>query len=297
MSEHFSDCYLTNRDGLRMHYRDYPGSDDRPPLLCLHGLTRNARDFTELAERFSPRFRVITLDFRGRAQSDYDPVPARYLPPTYTYDVMELLDHLQIPEAVFVGTSLGGLVTMLMAVMAPQRIAGAILNDVGPEVGQGGIDRIKTYVGKDVRFRDWDEAADAIATNYGASFDRYAHDDWVRMAKRNCREENGEIRFDYDMAIALPFNTGGEAPQVDLWPLFAALAQKPLLVIRGAKSELLTAETAARMRAEAPGMKFALIEGVGHAPELNEPEAVAAIEEFLASMDRVATGGEQTRAG
>jgi pimeloyl-ACP methyl ester carboxylesterase len=297
MSEHFSDCYLTNRDGLRMHYRDYPGSGDRPPLLCLHGLTRNARDFTELAERFSPRFRVITLDFRGRAQSDYDPVPARYLPPTYTYDVMELLDHLQIPEAVFVGTSLGGLVTMLMAVMAPQRIAGAILNDVGPEVGQGGIDRIKTYVGKDVRFRDWDEAADAIATNYGASFDRYAHDDWVRMAKRNCREENGEIRFDYDMAIALPFNTGGEAPQVDLWPLFAALAQKPLLVIRGAKSELLTAETAARMRAEAPGMKFALIEGVGHAPELNEPEAVAAIEEFLASMDRVAAGGEQTRAG
>jgi pimeloyl-ACP methyl ester carboxylesterase len=297
MSEHFSDCYLTNRDGLRMHYRDYPGSGDRPPLLCLHGLTRNARDFTELAERFSPRFRVITLDFRGRAQSDYDPVPARYLPPTYTYDVMELLDHLQIPEAVFVGTSLGGLVTMLMAVMAPQRIAGAILNDVGPEVGQGGIDRIKTYVGKDVRFRDWDEAADAIATNYGASFDRYAHDVWVRMAKRNCREENGEIRFDYDMAIALPFNTGGEAPQVDLWPLFAALAQKPLLVIRGAKSELLTAETAARMRAEAPGMKFALIEGVGHAPELNEPEAVAAIEEFLASMDRVAAGGEQTRAG
>lgn len=280
-----------------MHYRDYPGSDDRPPLLCLHGLTRNARDFTELAERFSPRFRVITLDFRGRAQSDYDPVPARYLPPTYTYDVMELLDHLQIPEAVFVGTSLGGLVTMLMAVMAPQRIAGAILNDVGPEVGQGGIDRIKTYVGKDVRFRNWDEAADAIATNYGASFDRYAHEDWVRMAKRNCREENGEIRFDYDMAIALPFNTGGEAPQVDLWPLFAALAQKPLLVIRGAKSELLTAETAARMRAEAPGMKFALIEGVGHAPELNEPEAVAAIEEFLASMDRVAAGGEQTRAG
>jgi pimeloyl-ACP methyl ester carboxylesterase len=280
-----------------MHYRDYPGSGDRPPLLCLHGLTRNARDFTELAERFSPRFRVITLDFRGRAQSDYDPVPARYLPPTYTYDVMELLDHLQIPEAVFVGTSLGGLVTMLMAVMAPQRIAGAILNDVGPEVGQGGIDRIKTYVGKDVRFRDWDEAADAIATNYGASFDRYAHDDWVRMAKRNCREENGEIRFDYDMAIALPFNTGGEAPQVDLWPLFAALAQKPLLVIRGAKSELLTAETAARMRAEAPGMKFALIEGVGHAPDLNEPEAVAAIEEYLASMDRVEAGGEQNRAG
>ncbi len=297
MSGLYSDCYLTNRDGLRMHYRDHPGSAGNPPLLCLHGLTRNARDFAELAQRFSPRFRVITLDFRGRAQSDYDPVPARYLPPTYAYDVMELLDHLQIPEAVFVGTSLGGLVTMLMAVMAPQRIAGAILNDVGPEVGQGGIDRIKTYVGRDVRFRDWDEAADAIASNYGASFDRYTHDDWVKMAKRNCREDNGEIRFDYDMAIALPFNAGGETPQVDMWPLFTALAQKPLLLVRGAKSELLAAETAAKMQAKAPGMKFALVQGVGHAPELNEPEALSAIEDFLALFDRTSTTGERTQAG
>jgi pimeloyl-ACP methyl ester carboxylesterase len=297
MSKPYSDCYFTNRDGLRLHYRDYSGDESKPPLLCLHGLTRNARDFAELAERFSPRFRAITLDFRGRAGSDYDPVPARYLPPTYVYDVIELLDALEVPRAIFVGTSLGGLVTMLMAVMAPQRIAAAILNDVGPEVGQSGIDRIKTYVGKDVRFRDWDEAADAIANNYGASFDRYTHDDWVKMAKRNCREENGEIRFDYDMAIALPFNTGGETPQVDMWPLFHALAQRPLLVVRGAKSELLSAETAARMQAEAPRMKFALVEGVGHAPELNEPEAVVAIEDFLASFDRTVETNEQTQAG
>jgi pimeloyl-ACP methyl ester carboxylesterase len=280
-----------------MHYRDYPGDAGKPPLLCLHGLTRNARDFADLAEHFSPRFRVITLDFRGRAQSEYDPVPARYLPSTYAYDVMELLDHLQVPQAVFVGTSLGGLVTMLMAVLAPQRIAGAILNDVGPEVGQSGIDRIKTYLGKDIRFRDWDEAAEAIAGNYGASFDRYTHDDWVKMAKRNCREENGEIRFDYDMAIALPFNTGGETPQVDMWPLFAALAQKPLLLVRGAKSELLAAETAARMQAEAPQMKFALVQGVGHAPELNEPEALSAIEDFLVSFDLTSTADERTQAG
>ena len=297
MTEGYADCYHTNRDGLRMHYRDYRGSEDRPPLLCLHGLTRNARDFEELAERFSPRFRVLALDFRGRAGSDYDPVPARYLPPTYTYDVMELLDHLGIPEAVFVGTSLGGLVTMLMAVLAPQRIVGAILNDVGPEVGEGGIDRIRTYVGKDVRFRNWDEAAEGIASNYGASFDRFTHEDWVKMAKRICREENGAIRFDYDMAIALPFNSGGEVPEVDMWPLFRALAQKPLLLIRGAKSELLTGETAARMQAEAPGMKFASVQGVGHAPELNEPEAVAAIEHFLASLDRSASPGRQTQAG
>lgn len=296
MNGRYTDRYVTNRDGLRLHYRDYPGSVDKPPLLCLHGLTRNARDFADLAERFSPRFRVLALDFRGRAASDYDPVPARYLPPTYSYDLIEILDQLGIPSAVFVGTSLGGLVTMLTAVIAPQRIAAAILNDVGPDVGKSGIERIRTYVGKDVRFKSWDEAADAIAANYGASFDRYTHEDWVKMAKRNCREENGEIRFDYDMAIAQPFNSGSETPEVDMWPLFTALAQKPLLLIRGANSELLTAETAEKMRAVAPHMKFALVEGVGHAPELNEPEAMEAIEEFLASLERAAAG-EQAQAG
>ena len=122
-----------------------------------------------------------------------------------------------------------------------------------------------------------------IAANYGSSFDRYTHEDWVKMAKRNCREEDGEIRFDYDMAIAEPFRTAGPVPQVDLWPLFAALGQKPLLVVRGERSDLLTAETTARMRSVAPEMKLAVVPGVGHAPELSESEAVAAIDEFLSS--------------
>jgi pimeloyl-ACP methyl ester carboxylesterase len=170
---------------------------------------------------------------------------------------------------------------MTIAAMAPQRIAGTILNDIGPDVDPGGIDRILTYVGKDRRFRSWDEAADAIASNYGAAFDRYTHDDWVKMAKRNCREVDGEIRFDYDMAIAEPFRTTGPTPHVDLWPLFAVLASKPLLVVRGAKSDLLTADTVGKMREIASDAKFAVVDGVGHAPELNEPEAVAAIDAFL----------------
>ena len=280
----FEDRYFTVRDGLRLHYRDYAGASDRPPLLCLHGLTRNARDWAEFAERYSPRFRVLALEFRGRAESDYDPVPARYVPLTYAGDVIEMLDQLGIPEAVFVGTSLGGLVMMAIAAMAPQRISAAILNDVGPDVDPAGIGRILTYVGKDMRFNSWDAAAEAIAANYGASFDRYTHDDWVRMAKRNCREDNGEICFDYDMAIAEPFRSAGPAPQVDLWPLFQALGQKPLLVVRGAKSDLLTARTAAKMQSVAPHMKLAVVQGVGHAPELNEPESIAAIDEFLASL-------------
>jgi pimeloyl-ACP methyl ester carboxylesterase len=280
----FEDRYFRVGDGLRLHYRDYPGPAGKPPLLCLHGLTRNTRDWADFGARYSPRHRVLALDFRGRAESDYDPVPARYSPMTYAADVIEMLDQLGIGEAVFVGTSLGGLVTMIIAATAPNRIRAAILNDVGPDVDPAGIDRILTYVGKDVRFKSWDDAANAIASNYGASFERFTHDDWVTMAKRNCREDNGEIRFDYDMAIAEPFKTAGPTPDVDLWPLFAALASKPLLVVRGAKSDLLTAETAGKMAAVAPAMKLAVIPGVGHAPELSEPEAIRAIDDFLDSL-------------
>ena len=284
-SGRYEDRHFVVRDGLRLHYRDYPGSPDHPPLLCLPGLTRNARDFAELAERYSPRFRVLALDFRGRGGSDYDPIPARYLPPTYAYDVVELLDQLAIDQAIFVGTSLGGLVTMGLAVIAPTRVAGAILNDVGPEIAEAGIERIKSYAGKAARFKSWEEAAAAVAANNGEAFANYTHDDWLKMARRNCREENGEIVFDYDMAIASPFAAANAGPQVDLWPFFLALAQKPLLVVRGGTSDLITAEIAEKMRAAAPAMKSAVVPNVGHAPDLGEPEAVAAIDGFLAEFD------------
>jgi pimeloyl-ACP methyl ester carboxylesterase len=283
-SERYRNCSFLVRDGLTLHYRDYPGDSGKPPILCLHGLTRNSRDFADFAERHSPDFRVLALDFRGRGGSNYDPLPMRYNPLTYASDVIELLDQLGVAKAVFVGTSLGGLVTMTMAAIAKQRIAAAILNDVGPDIDASGIERILSYVGKDRRFKSWDEAADAIAGNNKGSFDRYSHADWVRMAKRNCREQNGEIRFDYDMAIAEPFKTTGPTPHVDLWPLFAALGEKPLLVIRGEKSDLLTAATTDKMKQIVPGVKIATVERVGHAPELNEPEALAAIDEFLASL-------------
>jgi len=282
----YADRYFTVRDGLKLHYRDYPGSADRPPLLCLPGLTRNAKDFAALAERYSPRFRVIAPDFRGRGMSEYDPVPARYLPPTYTQDMIELMDQLAVPQAILVGTSLGGLVTMLMAVMAPQRIAASVLNDIGPEIDDTGVDRIKTYVGKGVRFSSWDKAAEVVAANNAHAFDGYTHDDWLRMAQRNCREDNGEIIFDYDQAIAQPFNSDAPAPAFDIWPLFAALAQKPLLVIRGAKSDLLSAAALEKMHAAATNMESAVVAGVCHTPELNEPEAVAAIDAFLGEFER-----------
>jgi pimeloyl-ACP methyl ester carboxylesterase len=284
MSQGYQDCYLTVRDGLKLHYRDYPGASGRPPILCLHGLTRNARDFADFADRYSPRFRVLALEFRGRADSDYDPQPMRYNPLTYAADVVELLDQLGIQQAIFVGTSLGGLVTMTVAAMAPDRIAAAILNDIGPDVDPDGVNRILSYVGNDRRFADWDAAARSIAAIHGAAFDRYTDEDWMKMARRNCREVDGEIALDYDMAIAEPFRASGPTPNVDLWPFFKTLGQKPLLVIRGAKSDLLAPATVAKMREIAPSAKVAVVDGVGHAPELNEPEAVAAIDDFLESL-------------
>jgi pimeloyl-ACP methyl ester carboxylesterase len=281
---HYDDRYLQVRDGLKLHYRDYAGSDDRPPLLCLPGLTRNARDFDAFADRYSPRFRVLALEFRGRGSSAYDPQPIRYNPLVYAADVLQLIDDLHIDRAIFVGTSLGGLVTMTAAAMAPYRIAAAVLNDVGPELHQVGLDRIQNYVGKDARFHSWNEAAAAIAANQGSAFPNYGADDWLAMARRNCRERDGEILFDYDMAIAAVLKASGATPKIDMWPLFAALAQKPLLIVRGARSELLSAQAAQRMRLAAPNAHFVEVPEIGHAPMLDEPEAVVAIDDFLGSL-------------
>lgn len=293
----YRDRHFTVRDGLRLHYRDYPGGDGGPPLLCLPGLTRNARDFAAFAQRHSPQFRVVVLELRGRGGSDYDPQPARYNPLTYAGDVIELLDELAQAQAIFVGTSLGGLVTMTIAALAPQRIAAAILNDVGPELNQAGLDRIQGYVGKDERFASWDEAAAAIAASQGPAFPNYGSDDWLAMARRNCREHEGGIMFDYDPAIAAAFKTAGPTPTIDMWPLFAALARKPLLVVRGALSELLSDSAARRMREIAPTAEFVDVPGIGHAPMLDEPAAVAAIDGFLRSLTSPASPEQRARAG
>ena len=276
--------HWTSRDGLNLYYRDYAGSAERPPLLCLHGLTRNSRDFEAFAERYAGRFRVIAPDFRGRGMSDWDPLPARYLPTTYAADVLQLLDQLGIGQAVFVGTSLGGLVTMLVASVQPQRVAAAILNDIGPEIDQAGLDRIGSYIGKPVRFQGWDEMADTLsAVNRGLPASN-SHDDWLRLARRVGKDDGDGIVFDYDMAIAVPFDRSRGAVSFDMWPLYRQLAQGPLLIIRGEHSDLLSAATAQAMLEGAANAHLVTIPGVGHAPELNEPEALAAIDLLLEEL-------------
>lgn len=277
----FEPRYWTSRDGLQLYYRDYAGSADRPPLLCLHGLTRNSRDFAAFADRYAGRFRVLAPDFRGRGMSGHDPNPNNYLPTTYAADVLQLLDELEIDRALFVGTSLGGLVTLLVGTMQPQRIAGSILNDIGPEVDQRGLDRIGSYAGRPVRFKSWDEAAEAIAkVNRGLPASN-SHEDWVLTARRVCKEDGDGIVFDYDMAIAVPFAQSSGAVSFDLWPLYRQLAQSPLLIVRGEESDLLSEATAQAMLDAAPEAQLVTVPGVGHAPELDEPEAVAAIDRFL----------------
>ena len=196
------------------------------------------------------------------------------------------MDHLGFAEAIFVGTSLGGLVTMIIAEFEPDRIAATILNDVGPELSDAGLERIRTYVGKGARFSSWEEAAAAIAVNNANLPIHYSADDWVRMAHKICREDKGGIVFDYDQAIAVPFNSEGAAPGVDLWPLFAKLAERPVLVVRGEMSDLLETDALVKMTSVSPNVASVTVPGVGHAPELTEPESVAAIEAFLARVGR-----------
>lgn len=285
----YEDRYINSADGLRLHYRDYAGPADLPPILCLPGLTRNARDFEPVAERLAGEWRVICLEFRGRGESEYDPNPKRYMPLTYVGDVLKLLDQLGIADAVFVGTSLGGIVTMLLAASDDERVAGALINDVGPEVDPRGIDRIRGYVGKQSSFASWGEAAREMGERLKDVYPQWGEEQMLTFVRRTCREmPDGSIGFDYDMNIAVPFAEANESNAFDLWPLLGGLKGKPVTLIRGELSDLLSSEVAERMVAElGPEAELVTVPGVGHAPVLDEPEAEAALDRLL---ERVRAG-------
>ena len=285
----FADRFWTSRDGLKLHYRDYAarsgGAADRPPLLCLPGLTRNARDFEELAARLSGDWRVLCPDMRGRGDSAYAKDSATYNPMQYVDDVALLLEQAGIARFVAIGTSLGGLMTMAMAMIMPDRIAGAVINDVGPVIEAAGLERIKGYVGQGRSFPTWMHAARAVEETQGAAYPDYEIADWLAAAKRAMvLGSNGRIVFDYDMKIAEPFAKLDPAAQVDLWPGIEGLAGKPVLIVRGALSDLLSAETLAAMQQRMPGAEAVTVPHVGHAPMLGEPEAAAAILRLLARV-------------
>lgn len=286
MSAHptYADRFWTSSDGIKLHYRDYDGPHEKPPILCLPGLTRNARDFEPVAERYAGDWRVLSVEFRGRGMSGYDPETDHYHPRVYVADVLKLLDQLGIADAVFVGTSLGGLVTMLLAMSDSERIAGALLNDIGPVIDPAGIARIGTYVGGTASFDDWDEAITAVADRNHDIYPDYDRAQWDRYTRRIMIERGGRIVFDYDTGISKTFSKPAETPDADTWPLFDALDGRPVTVLRGELSDLLSADVAERMAARLADVELVTVPRVGHAPSLDEPESLAAIDRLLARV-------------
>lgn len=278
----YKDGYWWSNDGLRLHYRDYGGPSERPPILCLHGLTRNARDFEAVANRLAGQWRLICPEMRGRAESAYAKDPMTYVPLTYVQDIDRLLTDLAITRFIAFGTSLGGIIAMLLAARGPGRLVGALLNDIGPVIEQAGLDRIKGYVGTGGSYPTWVHAARALAENNAEVYPRYRLEDWLGMAKRLYRlTSGGRIVLDYDMRIAEPLRMPGGEAGVDLWPALDALNDVPVLLVRGERSDLLSAATAQQMVARLKHAELVTIPGVGHAPVLDEPMAAQAIDRLL----------------
>ncbi|WP_415921599.1 alpha/beta fold hydrolase [Tateyamaria sp. SN6-1] len=264
-------------DGLALHYTD---TGEGVPLLCLAGLTRTGRDFDYVRPHLPPA-RVITLDYRGRGQSDWDESWQNYALPVEIRDVMELMDHLSLPRVAILGTSRGGLNAMGLAAAAPDRLIGAALNDVGPELDPAGLAAIMTYLGKTPGPRTHAEMATALA-NTLPGFANVPTDRWLAEAQLHYRETADGLEITYDPKLRDAVAAGGEVP--DLWPFFDALAGKPLCLIRGAGSNLLSAETAARMQARRPDMIHAEVPDRGHVPFLDEPEAIAALKTWMEQL-------------
>jgi pimeloyl-ACP methyl ester carboxylesterase len=276
-----------SRDNVRLHLIDYGGADEETPVvLCLPGLTRNHRDFDLFVGRYHPqllgRARIWCADFRGRGESGWAKDPLSYMPLSYVHDMERLIDAFTPKKLILVGTSLGGIVSMLMASTLAPMILGSVLNDVGPELNPAGISRIRTYVGKVGPYPTWMHVAHALAENQKSAYPHFSMPEWIAMAKRLGRvEPNGRIVFDYDPKIAEPFKTPGGDGVVDLWPVFAALAQKPVLVVRGARSDVLDDTVLQKMAGVADTVSIVTVPGVGHAPLLNEPAATSAMDRFF----------------
>jgi pimeloyl-ACP methyl ester carboxylesterase len=275
----------TGADGLRLSLHDYPGgAPGRPPLLCLHGLTRNARDFQPLADRFAGEWRLIAPDMRGRGQSEYARDASTYDIPTYAEDVRLLLETLDCGPVAIIGTSMGGLIALHLARAHAWPLAGVVLNDVGPALEPAGLARIREYVGQGGSFETWMHAARHLREQFGKAHPDFAIADWLAFAKRTMDVAgNGRIVFDYDMKIAEPFNAP-EPAAFNLWPAFRALRGVPALVLRGELSDLLSAATVKAMKKDLPGLQAVTVKRVGHAPTLAEPEAQQAIAAFLAEV-------------
>lgn len=252
----------------------------------MHGLTRNSADFHNLAVKLKDRYRVVSVDQRGRGQSDYDSNPKNYRPDIYCADMFALLKFLDVQKVIAIGTSMGGLMTMMMSALKPGVFTAAIINDIGPEIDTAGLERIKGYVGGARSFANWAAAKDAIKAQGPDVFPDYTDEDWADFARRTCRQTNdGQIEFAYDPAISQPFKADdAAAAPPNLWPIFDTLGSIPVLIIRGATSDILSPETLIKMQTRHPNCAAVEIPRIGHAPMLDEAESLVAIQSFLETL-------------
>lgn len=291
----YASLFVTAPDGLRLHVRRYGERGRALPMVCLPGLTRNGADFHELATALTrdtaqPR-QVFTIDSRGRGRSDYDPNPENYSFVVELADVIAVVTALEIGSAIFLGTSRGGVLVMLLGAARPTAIAGAILNDIGPVIDVKGLMRIKGYAGKLPTPRSYEEGADILRRLGDAQFPGLSAESWLRQARQIWREENGAMVLAYDTNIAKTLeNIDVEHAPPAIWAQFDSLAHVPLMVVRGGNSDILSAATLDAMRERRLDIDILEVPNQGHAPLLAEGDVVARIAAFVTLCDVSALG-------
>lgn len=279
----YKDVYYESSDGLSLYARDYTHASPRATILCMHGLTRNSADFSGIADHLAQHYRLVVAEQRGRGNSQWDSNEENYQPAVYVRDMFTLLDYLDLEQVVLMGTSLGGLMSMIMVSLQQHRFSAVIMNDIGPVVNPAGLERIKDYVGKSVAVSNWDEAVAQQKAINGKEFPDFSDAQWLAFARALYRENaQGVPVIAYDPAISRPMNEAQDkAVPPDLWPAFEAMKPLPVLLIRGASSDILAPDCVTEMQSRKPDLVVAEIPNRGHAPILDEPTSIAAIDSFL----------------
>ncbi|MDC0073823.1 alpha/beta hydrolase [Alphaproteobacteria bacterium] len=285
MSISYDEKFLTSQDGLKLYFRDYKNDfSKKKPIICLPGMTRNSKDFHEFAETFVKDRRIICPDLRGRGKSDYDKNVKNYwLPYKYTSDVLSIMTASSISEAYFVGTSLGGLLAMQMAVVRPSSICGIVLNDIGPELPINAVNRISNQSSKSKGFNSWDEAMKYLKENFKNTHPKISDLKWLNLAKKNFQEKDGLIQTDYDIKIIN--NLKKNSTKQNLWILYESIKKIPTLLIKGALSDILTNQILNKMVSLKDDLEITEIDFCGHNPFLDEKEAISSIKLFFQQND------------
>ena len=281
----YEERYVEAADGLRLYCRDYPNPSPRAAVLCLPGLTRNSCDFAPLATHISKARRVLCPDLRGRGKSGYDPTWRNYNPGQYAADLWQLLDALQVEEAVVIGTSLGGWMAMLLNHQRPGRIAGVVMNDIGPEADPDGIARVVSTAGRLDVVGSLAEAIEQAKSVYSIAFPDWSEEQWQAYTEATYRPlDDGRFDMNFDRNIGHAAREGVSGLDIDPWTMFNGLADVPTLLIHGVLSDILTAPIIDKMHEQKPDLQVVPVRNRGHAPLLDEQEAVDAITTFLESI-------------